>query len=93
MFANGHNLTADEPESYGGTNKGPSPPYDYLQASLGACTAMTVQMYARRKKWPLDEAVVRMRYEKSMLKIVPIAKIQNRKLIISNASLNSLGGI
>lgn len=63
MFANGHNLTADEPENYGGTDKGPSP-YDFLQASLGACTAMTVQMYARRKKWPLDEAVVRMRYEK-----------------------------
>lgn len=63
MFANGHNLTADEPESYGGTDKGPSP-YDYLQAALGACTAMTMQMYARRKKWPLDEAVVRLRYEK-----------------------------
>jgi putative redox protein len=63
MFANGHPLVADEPEAYGGTNQGPSP-YDYLQAALGACTGMTVQMYARRKKWPLDEVVVRLRHEK-----------------------------
>lgn len=63
MFVNGHNLPADEPIAYGGTDRGPSP-YDYLQASLGACTAMTVQMYARRKKWPLDDAVVRLRYGK-----------------------------
>jgi putative redox protein len=63
MFANGHALVADEPVSYGGTNLGPSP-YDYLQAALGACTGMTVQMYAARKKWPLDSVVVRLRHEK-----------------------------
>lgn len=63
MFANGHALVADEPEAFGGTNQGPSP-YDYLQAALGACTGMTVQMYARRKKWPLDEVVVRLHHEK-----------------------------
>ena len=64
MFANGYPLVADEPESYGGTGQGPSP-YDYLQAALGACTTMTVQMYARRKKWPLETAVVRLRHEKT----------------------------
>ncbi len=63
MFANGHALVADEPVSYGGTNLGPSP-YDYLQAALGACTGMTVQMYAARKKWPLDSVVVRLQHEK-----------------------------
>lgn len=63
MYVNGHILPADEPEAYGGTDRGPSP-YDYLQAALGACTSMTVQMYARRKKWPLEDAVVRLRYEK-----------------------------
>ncbi|WP_020675169.1 bifunctional alpha/beta hydrolase/OsmC family protein [Geopsychrobacter electrodiphilus] len=63
MFANGHALVADEPVAFGGTNQGPSP-YDYLQAALGACTGMTVQMYARRKKWPLDEVVVRLHHAK-----------------------------
>ena len=67
MYVNGHNLVADEPSSYGGTNLGPTP-YDYLQASLAACTSMTVQMYAGRKKWPLKDVVVRMRYEKVHVK-------------------------
>jgi putative redox protein len=63
LFASGHALVADEPVAFGGTNQGPSP-YDYLQAALGACTGMTVQMYAQRKKWPLAEVVVRLRHEK-----------------------------
>jgi putative redox protein len=63
LFANGHALIVDEPESFGGSGQGPSP-YDLLQAALGACTGMTVQMYARRKKWPLEEAVVRLHHGK-----------------------------
>jgi len=63
LFAGGYALVADEPESYGGSGRGPSP-YDYLQAALGACTGMTVQMYARRKNWPLESAIVRLRHEK-----------------------------
>jgi len=63
LFVNGHALVADEPIKYGGTNRGPSP-YDYLLASLGACTGMTVQMYASRKQWPLESVVVRLRHEK-----------------------------
>ncbi|MEM6609848.1 MAG: bifunctional alpha/beta hydrolase/OsmC family protein [Pseudomonadota bacterium] len=47
-----HHAVADEPLSYGGTNKGMSP-YQYLAAGLGACTSMTIRMYARRKGWPL----------------------------------------
>ncbi|HEY7746891.1 MAG TPA: alpha/beta fold hydrolase, partial [Desulfuromonadales bacterium] len=63
LFANGYALVADEPEAFGGNGQGPSP-YDYLQAALGACTGMTVQMYARRKQWPLESVIVRLRHEK-----------------------------
>ncbi|MBN1958220.1 MAG: alpha/beta fold hydrolase [Desulfuromonadales bacterium] len=61
--AKGFALTADEPISYGGTERGPTP-YDYLMAAIGACTGMTLQMYARKKKWPLTSAVVRLNHSK-----------------------------
>lgn len=63
IFANGHHLVADEPISVGGTNQGPTP-YDLLVAALGACTTITVQMYADRKGWPLEYAVARLRHQK-----------------------------
>lgn len=58
-----HRLRADEPASAGGTDTGPSP-YDFLLAGLGACTAMTIRMYANLKQLPLDKVAVRLRHEK-----------------------------
>ncbi len=52
-----HHLLADEPAAYGGTDRGLSP-YGLLAAGLGACTSMTIRMYARRKGWPLDHVSV-----------------------------------
>jgi putative redox protein len=51
-------LTADEPPAVGGHGSGPTP-YDLLAASLGACTVMTLRLYATRKQWPLEAASVR----------------------------------
>ncbi len=56
-------LTADEPKSVGGTEKGPKP-FDFVLAGLGACTAMTLRMYAERKEWPLEDVSVRLVREK-----------------------------
>lgn len=58
-----HELAADEPSSLGGGNAGPTP-YGFLLAALGGCTAMTLRMYARRKKWPLEDAMVTLRHAK-----------------------------
>lgn len=63
ILAGAHALTADEPVEGGGTDIGPSP-YDLLLAALGACTSMTVGMYARRKAWPLESVTVRLRHSR-----------------------------
>ena len=58
-----HGLLADEPVHYGGTDTGPSP-YDLLLAGLGACTTMTLRMYADRKGLPVDRLAVTLSHKK-----------------------------
>ncbi len=63
MKVGNHYLIGDEPLDFGGNDYGPSP-YEYVSAGLSACTAMTLQMYAKRKKWDLQNVEVHTSYSK-----------------------------
>jgi putative redox protein len=58
-----HVFTLDEPTAVGGNDAGPGP-YDLLLMSLGACTSMTLRMYAESKKWPLQRVKVQLQHHK-----------------------------
>ena len=59
-YGQGRSLISDEPAEMGGEDAGPDP-YTLLLAALGSCISMTVTLYARRKQWPLDRVIVRLR--------------------------------
>lgn len=63
MKLGNHSFMADEPERFGGNDYGPSP-YEYLSGALAACTAMTIQMYAQRKKWDVQQVTVHTDHDK-----------------------------
>ena len=62
-----HELVADEPVAVGGSDAGPAP-FDLLSAALASCTTMTLQLYARRKGWPLEQAIAHVSHDT----IVPV---------------------
>jgi putative redox protein len=63
IVAGTHRLEADEGTESGGQDAGPNP-YELLLAALGACTSMTLRLYASRKKWPLEQVTVRLEHWK-----------------------------
>ena len=69
LIASGKSLLADEPEEVGGTDQGPAPG-EFLMMSLASCTAITVRMYADRKKMALDKIRVEVTFEKQQFKSV-----------------------
>jgi len=64
MKVGNHFMVADEPTDFGGNDFGPSP-YDLVSSGLSACTVMTLQMYAKRKKWPLVNVSVHTTHDKT----------------------------
>ncbi|MEK6323781.1 MAG: OsmC family protein [Acidobacteriota bacterium] len=64
IAAGPHTFIADEPREAGGGDAGPDP-YSLLLAALGACTAMTLQIYAKRKEWPIEKIEVSLKHSRS----------------------------
>ena len=62
-YGDNHILIADEPLAAGGEDAGPDP-YTLLLAALGSCISMTTRLYAKRKGWPLERVIVRLRQER-----------------------------
>ena len=79
ILAGQHGLVADEPEKVGGDDFGPSP-YELLSSALAACTAMTLQMYARRKKWDLKEVKVHINHGKKYVEDCETCENKNSRI-------------
>lgn len=67
IHSDDHHWLADEPKSVGGDNLGPDP-YEHLLAALGACTSMTIRMYANHKSWPLEDVAVHLSHDREYRK-------------------------
>ena len=79
VFSDHHHWNADEPVQFGGKNSGPDP-YEHLLAALGACTAMTIRMYATRKEIPLEHVEVSLLHERNYLDDAGNAAEQNKNM-------------
>ncbi len=87
-----HRLMADEPVSVGGTNTGPTP-YGYLAAALGACTTMTLRLYADRKGWPVEWIATRVRHDKIHAEDCADCETRTGKIDRLERSIEVWGGI
>lgn len=92
ISAGGHVLHADEPEDLGGDNTGPSP-YDLLLAGLGACTSMTMRMYANHKKLNLDRITVTLTHEKIHAKDCAECDARDGKIDVINRTIRIEGDL
>jgi putative redox protein len=81
IIAGPHHLRSDEPTSVWGTDTGPTH-YDLLLAALGSCTSMTMAMYARRKKWPLERVTVRLQHARVHAEDCAACETQNARLTV-----------
>jgi len=92
IIAGSHHLRSDEPASAGGTDTGPTP-YDLLLAALGACTSMTMAMYARRKKWPLERVTVRLRHSRVHAEDCASCETQDSRLTVIDREIAVEGSL
>ncbi|MBL7481194.1 OsmC family protein [Legionella sp. 27fs60] len=87
-----HTLKADEPLANGGNDSGPSP-YDFLLAGLGACTSMTLRMYADLKQIPLKKVIVTLQHEKIYAEDCAECENKNTKIDHINRQIQLEGNL
>jgi putative redox protein len=92
MKVGSHFLTADEPVVFGGNDYGPSP-YELVSAGLSACTAMTIQMYAKRKEWNVENVQVHTSYSKSHAQDCENCETDSAKLDTFHREITLLGNL
>lgn len=92
MKVGSHYMMADEPTSFGGNNFGPSP-YEYVSAGLSACTAMTIQMYAKRKNWLVENVEVHTSYDTIHAEDCTDCENENAKIAVFNREIKLLGDL
>lgn len=90
LMAGKHGFIADESEQVGGNDFGPSP-YEMLSSALAACTAMTLQMYARKNKWNLQDVKVHVSFNRSYRDDCENCEISERKLDIFEREIELIG--
>lgn len=90
MKVGNHFLTADEPADFGGNDYGPSP-YELVSAGLSACTVMTIQMYAKRKGWDVENVKVHTSYSKSHAEDCKNCETDSAKLDTFNREITLSG--
>lgn len=92
VYSEQHECMADEPVEYGGTGQGPTP-YDFLLMSLGSCTSMTVRLYARHKKIPLEDIVVRLTHKHVHEEDAEEAGGEDRRLDVIGMEIELVGAL
>jgi putative redox protein len=92
MKVGNHYMMADEPTRFGGNDFGPSP-YEYVSAGLSACTAMTIQMYAKRKNWNVENVEVHTSYEKIHAEDCNDCENTNAKIDVFNREIKLSGDL
>lgn len=92
VFSDSHHWVADEPVRVGGNNAGPDP-YEHLLAAVGTCTAMTLRMYASRKKWPLADAKVTLRHTREHSKDCSDCDEKTRQLDVIDRDIELVGDL
>ena len=92
MTVGSHTMMADEPTSFGGNDFGPSP-YEFVSAGLSACTAMTVQMYVKRKGWDLQNIEVHTSHTKVAKQVVENGEQKEIKVDTFNREIKLKGNL